>query len=79
MRKNVEEHELMKEINSLIEQLKTSSSEEAFKRLKLMVEKLLIDYEKEIDYFLNIEVDISIEQARKIHRIDHYITFLNMH
>lgn len=77
--KNVEEHKLMKEINSLIEQLKTTSSEEAFKRLKLMVEKLLSDYEKDIDYFLNIEVDISIEQARKIHRIDHYITFLNMH
>ena len=52
--------------------------EKTYALLKGRIKLLINNYEKDFEDFLNIEIDIEIEEARKLHRIDHYITFLKM-
>lgn len=72
------EHELSISARFIIEALKVNPNEQALARLEGMVKSLVENYENDLDDFLNIEIDIEIEQARKLHRIDHYIEFLRM-
>ena len=45
-------------------------------RLKPLIAKLIDHYELYVQDLLQIEIDIEIEEARKLHRIDHYLKFL---
>jgi len=75
------EHELSSEIELLIggvKGLNTPPNEMQLEQLTDRINRLIKDYEEDLENFLNIEIDIEIEEARKLHRIDHYITFLKM-
>src|SRR3989338_2442325 len=71
-----EEHALYYRAIDLINALKQNPSEEKLKQLKQWTETLIMSYENDLDDFLNIESGIRIQEARKLHRIDHYILFL---
>jgi len=58
--------------------LNKNPNRETLNQLKERVYKLTKSYEGDLDDFLTIEVDIDLEEARKLHRINHYITFLKM-
>ena len=74
----LEEHRLISEINYLINALRARPNKETLAQLEERVKLLFEDYKRDLDDFLNIEADIGIKEARKLHRIDHYITFLRM-
>lgn len=74
-----QEHQLISEIDYLIKALNSSiPDKKTYANLKERIRLLADNYEKDLEDFLNIEIDIEIEEARKLHRIDHYITFLKM-
>ncbi|MCB9358746.1 hypothetical protein H6503_02350 [Candidatus Woesearchaeota archaeon] len=70
------EHELVPRVRDAIEQLKSNPSLEQQKSILHEVRKLITQYKKDLNDFLCIETNIEIEEARKIHRIDHYVKFL---
>ena len=74
----LEEHQLSSEVIYLINALKARPNKETLAQLEERIKSLFEDYGTDLKDFLNIEVDIGIEEARKLHRIDHYITFLEM-
>jgi|ETNmetMinimDraft_2_1059921.scaffolds.fasta_scaffold08073_2 esterase/lipase len=45
-------------------------------QIKVDTKTLIQSYEQDFEDFLNIEIDVDIEEARKLHRINHYTTFL---
>ena len=72
-----EEHEFYYRAMGMIESLKDPKLDPRdFSELRSSVKILADDYKKDIEDFLNIEIDVDIQEARKLHRIDHYITFL---
>jgi len=71
-----QEHNLFYQATNLINELQKKPSKEKLDELKQLTKKLMSDYAENLQDFLNIEVDADIEDARKLHRIDHYITFL---
>ena len=71
-----EEHALYYRAIDLINSLRQNPSKEKLEQLRQLAEALMKSYEQSLEDFLNIEIDIKIEEARKLHRIDHYITFL---
>jgi len=73
-----QEHKLSIDAGNLIEALKLKPNEQTLAQLEEMVKSLVKNYENDIQDFLNIGIDIEIEEARKLHRIDHYIAFLKM-
>ena len=73
-----QEHQLVPEVNYLIEAINKGASGRTLPQLEERIKLLINNYEKDIEDFLTIEVDIEIEEARKLHRIDHYIIFLKM-
>lgn len=74
----LKEPQLFSEIDYLIRILSKNPNKEALEQLKERIYRLTKDYEGDLDTFLTIEVDLEIEEARRLHRIDHYIAFLNM-
>jgi len=74
----LKEHQLSTEVIYLINSLKARPNNETLAQLGERVNSLFEDYERDLEDFLNIEVDIGIEEARKLQRIDHYIAFLDM-
>jgi esterase/lipase len=74
-----EEHRIFYRVQDLIKMLAREPDNEVRKPLKSQIEKLSQDYIKDVGDFLNIEIDIKIEEARRLHRIDHYLTFLKSH
>ncbi len=78
-RDTVREHSLALEADSLITALNVKNlNEQGYAQLDGMIRQLVVDYERDLEDFLNIEIDIEITEARKLHRIDHYIAFLKM-
>ena len=75
---DLKEHQLFSEIDFLISSLNRNPDEATLDQLKERINKLTKDYLRDLDDFLTIEVDIDIQEARKFHKIDHYITFLHM-
>jgi len=75
---NLKEPKMFSEIDYLTSMLNKNPNEETLNQLKERIHRLTKNYEGDIDDFLTIEVDIGIEEARRLHRIDHYITFLKM-
>ncbi len=73
-----EEHALFYRTMDLINSVKRNPSPENLEQLKKFTKVLIQNYRNDIGDFLNIEIDIKIEEARKLHRIDHYIVFLKM-
>lgn len=76
IRDTSKEHNLTSEMNYLINQLNSNPNEKILILLGKKLKKLLEDYKRDIGDFLNIELNIGIEEARKLHKINHYITFL---
>ena len=72
------EHPLSSEADYLIKSLNKIPDEKTYAQLEERIKLLVKNYEKDLEDFLNIEIDIEIEEARKLHRINHYITFLKM-
>jgi len=72
------EHHLAPEVDYLIRAVNAKSDEKTYIQLEERIKLLVGNYERDLDDFINIEIDIEIEEARKLHRIDHYITFLKM-
>ena len=70
------EEKLEAEIDRLISKLNTRGG--VSESLETDIRMLIINYERDLSDFLDIEIDIEIEEARKLHRIDHYIKFLKM-
>lgn len=68
------EHNLLGEFRALLRSGIRSPNEH--RRLKEGIKRVLKLYEEQLDEFLNIEIDISLETARKLTRISHYLTFL---
>lgn len=73
-----EEHALYYRAIDLINSLKSNPSRENLEQLKNLTKTLIQNYKNDVEDFLNIESGIDIEEARKLHRIDHYIVFLKM-
>jgi len=48
------------------------------KRISKFIDDYAESLNKDFNDFLDIELDIEIEEARKLHRIDHYLNFLKM-
>jgi len=71
-----EEHRIYYRVQDLIRVLGKEPNAKVRKPLINQIESLIESYRKDLEDFLNIEVDIKIEEARKLNRIDHYITFL---
>jgi len=71
-----EEHSLFYQTAGLINELKQNPSKEKLDELKQLTKTLMKDYTENLQDFLNIESEADIEEARKLHRIDHYIVFL---
>ena len=74
----LKEPQLFSEIDYLISMLNKTPNKEALEQLRERIYRLTKDYEGDLDTFLTIEVDLEIDEARRLHRIDHYITFLKM-
>jgi len=72
------EHRLLPQVIHLIDELNTNPNQEISAELSQKIELLVQSYERNIDDFLDIEIDIDIEEAKKFHRINHYIVFLRM-
>jgi esterase/lipase len=72
------EPKLFSEIDYLVNSLNDKPNEKMYTLLRSKIHGLIKSYEKDLDDFLTVEVDIGLEEARKLHRIDHYIIFLNM-
>jgi len=72
------EHIIFSEMDYLISMLNKNPNQETLDQLKDRIHRLTKDYEGDLDDFLTIEIDREIDEARKLHRIDHYITFLKM-
>jgi len=72
------ENKLMVEVDFLIFELNQNPNDAYLEGLKSRITSLVRDYEKDFENFLNIEIDREIEEARKLHRIDHYLNFLKM-
>jgi len=70
------EHQLSSEIDYLVQELNQNPNEKTLAWLKRRIETLVNDYRRDPEDFLNIEVDMDIEIARKLHMIDQYIEFL---
>ncbi len=73
-----QEHQLSSEVDFLIKALGKIQDRRTYEQLEERLKLLVKTYEKDLEDFLNIEIDIEIEEARKLYRIDHYITFLKM-
>ena len=71
-----EEHSIYYRVQDLIKMLGREPDAEVRRPLISQIESLIEHYKNDIEDFLNIEIDTKIEEARKLHRIDHYITFL---
>ena len=74
----LKEPQLFSEINYLVSMLNKNPNKGALEQLKERIYRLTKDYEGDLDTFLTIEVDLEIDEARRLHRIDHYIAFLKM-
>jgi len=74
----LKEPRLFSEVDYLISILNRNPDEETLAQLKERIYRLTKSYESDLDDFLTVEVDIDLEEARKLHRINHYITFLKM-
>ena len=74
----LKEPQLFSEIDYLVSMLNKNPDEKTLAKLKERIYRLTKSYESDLDDFLTVEVDIDLEEARKLHRIDHYITFLKM-
>ena len=74
----LKEPQMFSEIDYLLSMLNKNPNKEILEQLKERVYRLTKDYEGNLDDFLTVEVDIEIEEARKLHRVDHYIAFLKM-
>src|SRR3989338_5573261 len=74
----LKEPQMFSEIDYLLSMLNKNPNKEILEQLKERVYRLTEDYEGNLDDFLTVEVDIEIEESRKLHRIDHYIAFLKM-
>lgn len=72
------EHKLSSEVAYLIKAINAGAGGRILPQLEERIKLLVKNYEKDLEDFLNIEIDIEIEEARKLHRIDHYIAFLKM-
>ena len=73
-----EEHRIYYGVQDLIKVLSRDPDAEVRSPLRSQIESLIELYRNDLDDFLNIEIDIKIEEARKLHRVDHYIAFLKM-
>jgi len=73
------EHELSIEVRKLIPFLNANLNKHTYAMLEKNVKSLVKNYKNDIQDFLNVEIDIGIVEARKLHQIDHFITFLKMY
>jgi phage-related protein len=74
----VEEFDLLSSIKQLIRIYNKKPTKEELVVLEQKILKLLRGYEQNFDYLLDVEVDVEIEQATKLHKIDQYIKFLEV-
>ena len=75
---SMQEHPLEAELQALIAELDRNPGPASLLLLSRRLSLLLERYRTDINDFLYIETNISIEEARNLHRIAHYITFLTI-
>jgi len=74
-----EEHRIYYRTQDLIERLKQNPNDKLSETLRTFIQSLVNDFERNVEDFVNIEIDKSIQEARQLHRINHGITYLNSH
>lgn len=71
------ENILTNDLSEIIEKFNANPSKEDLERIKTLIHSIVVRYRKDLKLFVVAEVDLDIETARKLHRINHYVNFLS--